>query len=337
MNWWTRTSSEKLEEAEDAMLEPLFGLQGLERRMVEIDDGVFINTLTIAHADPSAPVLVMAHGYGAGLALYSKNLAELSQTYTIHAFDWLGFGRSSRVAYRGKDTRDAEEWFLSAVDKWLDALGVDEPVHFLGHSMGGYLTAVYGMTRPQRVRNLILVSPVGVPHRPTGEQWRRIPLAARAIVKVGAVLGLSPMSIVRAAGPWGQGMIRRTRSHMSRKFADLYDDVDVVNEYSFHVSVQPGAGEFAVQHHILGEFAYAVDPLIDRLHEMRVPTTFMYGETDWMDRTAGGEAMKTMRAFTDLLVIPAAGHNMFADNAPTFNAQVVASIERMNAHEHVDA
>jgi pimeloyl-ACP methyl ester carboxylesterase len=33
--------------------------------------------------------------------------------------------------------------------------------------MGGYLAAVYALQRPQHVAQLILVSPVGVPRKPS--------------------------------------------------------------------------------------------------------------------------------------------------------------------------
>jgi pimeloyl-ACP methyl ester carboxylesterase len=39
---------------------------------------------------------------GSGLALWNKNIDGLSEHYDIYCFDLLGFGRSSRPAFKGQ-------------------------------------------------------------------------------------------------------------------------------------------------------------------------------------------------------------------------------------------
>jgi hypothetical protein len=66
------------------------------------------------------------------------------------------------------------------------------------------------------------------------------------------------------------------------------DEVDkaALSDYLYHISVLEGSSEYALNE-ILLPGAYAKEPLLDRLHALRVPTVFMYGAHDWMDARAG--------------------------------------------------
>lgn len=180
------SSAAELEGAEAALVQRIRDSGVLvEQRMVGLAGGEQqINTLIVrrggaataaaAAAAPAAAAagtgrtLVLIHGLGGGVGLWSKNLAPLCEHFdTIYAFDLLGFGRSSRpVAPRGT-TADLQAWWVSSVENWRVALAEDEPVlrrpfEVCGHSLGAFVSASYTAAYPANVSRLILAAPVGL-------------------------------------------------------------------------------------------------------------------------------------------------------------------------------
>ena len=141
----------------------------------------YLNTFTIksTSASPDAPPpAVLLHGYGAGLGFFFLNFPALARWAgtrgtSVYAVDWLGMGRSARVPFRIRATRDdtagrvheAESFFVESLEEWRERAGV-EKMTLIGHSLGAYFSAVYALRYPERVHKLVLLSPAGVPRDP---------------------------------------------------------------------------------------------------------------------------------------------------------------------------
>lgn len=69
--------------------------------------------------------------------------------------------QTGRPAFTAKDRESAETFFITALDKWREAMGLEKVV-LMGHSMGGYLAATYALQHPERVQHLVLVCPAGI-------------------------------------------------------------------------------------------------------------------------------------------------------------------------------
>lgn len=123
------------------------------------------------------PPAVVLHGYGAGLGFFFPNFPALAdwagrRGTSIYALDWLGMGRSARVPFAVKakqDDRsrvaDAEAFFIDALEEWRIKMELPR-ITLIGHSLGAYLSTAYALKYPDRVHQLILLSPAGVPHSP---------------------------------------------------------------------------------------------------------------------------------------------------------------------------
>jgi pimeloyl-ACP methyl ester carboxylesterase len=102
------------------------------------------------------PPLVLVHGLGTNLSVWRLNIDELARGRRVVAFDLPGFGCSGK-----DDVPGTMAFFARIAAGVLDALDLDE-ADVAGVSMGGQVSATLALTRPERVRRLVLVSPAGI-------------------------------------------------------------------------------------------------------------------------------------------------------------------------------
>jgi pimeloyl-ACP methyl ester carboxylesterase len=102
----------------------------------------------------SGPDMLLLHGLGATKSSFFDTAAALSHRYTVHALDLPGFGGSSKPATAPYGAAYAAR----AVIGTMDALEI-ERAHIVGNSMGGRVAIEVGLTRPDRVGAVALLSP----------------------------------------------------------------------------------------------------------------------------------------------------------------------------------
>nr|XP_020633475.1 protein ABHD4 [Pogona vitticeps] len=205
--------------------------------------------------------LVMVHGFGGGVGLWILNLDPLSKYRPLYAFDLLGFGRSSRPPFP-RDPQGAEEEFVNSIEAWRQEMGIPSMI-LLGHSLGGFLAASYSLQYPDRVKHLILVDPWGFPTRPTDPA--QTPNPPTWVKAVATVLGRSnPLAVLRAAGPWGPGLVQRFRPDFKKKFADFFDD-DTISEYIYHCNAQTPRAIPGASHHVYADQPHAFNTAVEQI------------------------------------------------------------------------
>ncbi|CAF97729.1 unnamed protein product, partial [Tetraodon nigroviridis] len=271
----------------------------------------------------------MVHGFGGGVGLWIRNLEALSRSRPVYAFDLLGFGRSSRPSFPS-DAEKAEEKFIASIEQWRQSVGLENMV-LLGHSLGGYLATSYAIQYPSRVSHLILVDPWGFPERsqqhtqdsqgPDVAKRPGLPRWAKAIATV--VSFFNPLAIIRAAGPWGPGLVNRFRPDFKRKFEDMFED-DTMTQYIYHCNAQAPSGEvgFRAMSESLG---WAKRPMLQRVHLLppAMPVTMLYGALSWVDSSSGERTAQIRKqAHTKVLMIDGASHHVYADQPEEFNRAV---------------
>ncbi len=124
----------------------------VEPQTVEVGGGR-INYLVMGEGSP--PV-VLVHGFGGDLNNWLFNQPALAAGRAAYALDLPGHGRS------GKDVGSGEVAALAqTLAAYLDALRLD-PVHLVGHSLGGAITLDLAVRQPERVASLTLIAPVAL-------------------------------------------------------------------------------------------------------------------------------------------------------------------------------
>jgi len=99
--------------------------------------------------------LVLIHGLGASLEWWQYNINVLSQKYRVIAFDFLGFGYSSKPVDEFT-LFSASEFLVS----FLDTFRIEKAI-LIGSSMGGLISLSTAIQYKQRVEKLVLVNNAG--------------------------------------------------------------------------------------------------------------------------------------------------------------------------------
>lgn len=286
-----------------------------------VGDSDKIWTVSLNESSPKTP-LILLHGLGAGAALWVLNYDGLAKDRPVYAIDLLGFGRSSRPDF-AKDGAMAEKQLVKSIEEWRREVNINKMI-VCGHSMGGFLGCSYALTYPDRVEHLILADPWGFPERPENVETKyNVPLWVRAIAF--AVQPLNPLWAIRAAGPFGQWVVEKTRPDIMKKFSAVVKDESLIPQYIHQCNAQNPTGESAF-HSMMSGFGWAKNPMIKRIHEMRedVPLTILYGSRSWVDNSAG-KMIRDARpnSFVESHIINQAGHHIYADRADEFNSLIL--------------
>ena len=95
--------------------------------------------------------LVFAHGYLMSHAMFAAQIAALSATHRVIAYDHRGHGESGlcQGPFVMNDLVDDAEKLIAAF--------CDGPVHFAGMSTGGYVAMRLMLRRPDLIRTMVLI------------------------------------------------------------------------------------------------------------------------------------------------------------------------------------
>ncbi|PAA66107.1 hypothetical protein BOX15_Mlig031881g2 [Macrostomum lignano] len=350
-HYWRPTSSFSLAYAEALVLNRISDCE-LDCSFVMLPCGAEIRTLraTAPGADPVAYArrrpLLLLHGMGAAVGIWCRNIGQLSRQRPVYAIDILGFGRSSRVPFP-LDAAACEARFVDSIEQWRLAAGLPEGLLVVGHSFGGYLAFCYSAKYPASVAHLLLADPWGMLPPPPGYEP---PPLLRRIASVMDYWRLDPLDLLRAAGPFGPGLVRRLRGDLRNFFEDDGDGSsgwvggkssgDEVLDYVYHCNAQVPSGETGFRRlcHLI---AFARRPCLSRIDQLpaQLPLTVLYGGRSRLyrlERARGepniGEKLRSARPAGSTQVggvreLPQCGHHIYAEDWRSFNAYVLEAFE----------
>ncbi len=104
------------------------------------------------------PVLMYAHGFGCSQDMWSLITPAFRATHRQVLFDYVGSGGSDRSAFDRLRYADLKGYALDVVEI-CDALGLDEGVTFVGHSVSCSIGMLASIERPSLFERLVHIGP----------------------------------------------------------------------------------------------------------------------------------------------------------------------------------
>lgn len=104
--------------------------------------------------------LIFIHGSGPGVSAYANwrlVLPQVAEVAHCYAPDMIGFGYSTKPT----DVDYGRELWTKQIIDFMDALGIEQ-ADFVKNSFGGSLALSVVVNHPERVRNIIMMGPMGV-------------------------------------------------------------------------------------------------------------------------------------------------------------------------------
>lgn len=293
--------------------------------------------------------LVIVHGYMNGALYFYRNLAGLASYFdTVVSVDLLGWGLSSRPSFDrliDDSVETAEAFFVESLESWRSSNNI-EKMNLAGHSMGGYLSVAYCEKYPERVNQLLLLSPAGVPDDTQesidARRSRFLTSTTRKLVyKFVTSLwesGYTPGSVMRTI-PESQGR-RLVEGYVHNRLPVIQDPEEkaILAEYMYTGSILPGSGEYGLSR-LLQMGAIAKKPTLYRIPKLKVQkVSFLYGMLDWMDVNGGLDVQEICKEENlkgnsdvpeiDVYQVPDAGHLLMLENPNAFNAALMIAAGR---------
>ena len=254
-------------------------------------DEIEVKGLRIAYEQAGeGPLLVLVHGYVGDSRGWRPQIDDLSDEFTVVAWDAPGYGRSSDPP----ETFRLPE-YADCLAGFVEALGLGRP-HVLGLSFGGGLALELYRRHPTLPRSLVLASAYAgwAGSLPAAVVDQRLEQALRQSE-------LPPDELVRALIP---------------TLLSESAPAELIRELATNISEFHPAGLRATAR------SFAEADLRDVLPRIDVPTLLLCGEKDTRAPVNVAQDLHSRIPGSRLVVIPGVGHMIHIEAAERFNAEV---------------
>ena len=247
-------------------------------------------------AGDGAPVVLIG-GLTSTVEIWVQQVPALSQHHRVIGPDNRGSGRTRIPDDDG--VRTPERW-AGDIELLLDGLGLDR-VHLVGASMGGIIVQEFALTRPERLRSLVIMcsTPGGEYAVPVPDETLRTLIAGQA---PGATAQAKQASLRAIVHP---GSFERCPQRLERYEAD---------KNAFAHSPE----EIARRTQGMGPWQSYT-----RLPDLRVPTLVLTGDADVLVPPRNAEILADRISGAELASFPDTGHVFMIESPDAVNAALL--------------
>lgn len=247
--------------------------------------------------------IIMIHGLGSYSPAWKKNIGELSKYYRVIAVDLPGYGKSSKAPHSGLMT-----FYAAVIAEFIQTLDVG-PVNLAGHSMGGQISMVLALEKPELVKRLILVDPAGFEAFHAGQRnWFK---------------DVMTPNLVRLT------TVDAIETNLASNFYRMPADAKFMIEDRIAMR---NASDFegyclAVSRSVAG---MVEEPVLDKISKLKMPTLIFFGENDMLipNRYLNpgftckiAEQGASLIEGSKLVMVPKCGHFMMFEKPEVFNTE----------------
>jgi 3-oxoadipate enol-lactonase len=238
-----------------------------------------------------APVVTLTHPLGVTLGLWDDHVAALAERYRVLRYDVRGHGGSESPV--GPYTL---EQMAGDLFDLLDSLGIAE-THFVGVSMGGLIGMTAALSRPQRIKSLVLCDTTACYGPGVHPMWEDR-------IRVAEAEGMTAALVDRTMAIWFTEAFRTRQPDTVKRIAAMLRKSD------------PRGYAAAIR-------AIGFVDLSERIGAIRCPTLVVVGEQDPGTPPAMARAIHERIAGSALLVIPGAMHCAVVEDSDRFLAALL--------------
>jgi 4,5:9,10-diseco-3-hydroxy-5,9,17-trioxoandrosta-1(10),2-diene-4-oate hydrolase len=282
----------------------------VSERYVNID-GIRTRYVIGGHGPP----VLLIHGLGEFLEVWSRNIAPLSEYFSVYAVDLPGHGLSGKAL--GSYTLDFTSEFII---HFMQALEI-ERASLVGHSLGAVVCLNLAINSREKINRLVLVDAGGLS--------KKMPLSYRltALPVLGHLL-LGPRLFVSKA---------TIRMGLKKRY--FYNpnivDEDLINATYKYLKIPKRNDAIVniVRSSIKPGQMYPGASIFDKLRLVKVPTLVIHGAQDRVVPVRYAQLACKLIANAKCEVIDECGHCPQIEKAAQFNEEVIAflSAEKLDA------
>jgi pimeloyl-ACP methyl ester carboxylesterase len=253
--------------------------------------------------------ILMIHGLGSYLPAWKKNISELSKYYRVIAVDLPGYGKSSKLPHSG-----LMSFYAGVIAEFIQKLDLG-PVNLAGHSMGGQISMVLALEKPELVKRLILVDPAGFEAFTAGQRnWFK---------------DVMTPNLVRLT------TVDAIETNLASNFYRMPDDARFMIEDRIAMR---DASDFEAYCLAVARSVYGMveEPVLEKLTRIKMPTLIFFGENDMLIpnrylnpgftskiANTGAGLIKGSK----LVMVPKCGHFMMYEKPDVFNTETRSFIQ----------
>jgi 4,5:9,10-diseco-3-hydroxy-5,9,17-trioxoandrosta-1(10),2-diene-4-oate hydrolase len=270
-------------------------------RYVNID-GVSIHYVVEGHGPP----VLLIHGLGEFLEVWSRNIARLSEYFSVYAVDLPGHGLSGKPL--GSYALDFTSEFIV---HFMQALEI-ERANLVGHSLGAVVCLNLAISFPEKINKLVLVDAAGLS--------KKVPLTYRMTTL--PVLGY----ILLGLGLFVNKKVIRKGLKMKRHFynPNIVDEAWINATYKYLKRPERNDAILnVIRSNISLGGMYREASIADKLHLVKVPTLVVHGAEDKVIPFRYAQLACKLIPNARCEVIDECGHCPQIEKAAQFNDMVV--------------
>ncbi len=239
-----------------------------------------------------AQPLVLLPGGSATSLMWWPNIKAFSTDFETYAVDNLyDFGRS---VYSRKPQTPAD--IVAWLNELFDALGLGLNIHLIGLSLGGWMTGLFALHSPERVKKIVLIAP------------------ANTVLMINPEFGLRAMSTLLPS-----------RFFTERFIYWLFHDL-VVKDAAGKRLTDDMIAELVFSFRCFHRFPIITPTVLTdaELQNFKVPALFLVGENEKIySAQAAVERIHRLAPRWKTDILPSAGHDLTFSQAEIVNKKVV--------------
>lgn len=225
-----------------------------------------------------AETLLLVHGFGADKDNWLRFARYFTERYHVIALDLPGFGDSSRphASYDAGTQAERLAAFITALDTG--------PLHLVGHSMGGHISALYAARYPQQIRSLALLDTSGI-QAPRKSEF---------------------ISLLESGAP--NPLLVQAPEDFERLLNFVFVEPPALPQGVKHYLAERAIANSAHYQAVLEQLVTRYIPLEPELANVTAPTLVLWGDQDRVLDVSSITVLKPLLKHSSVVIMKACGH-----------------------------